>query len=84
MTDTLLKIRNIVAQRLSTDVDRVLPDSDIVHDLGDDSLDIAELEMDVEDAYGLRMNKLPDPLPSTPAGIALAVDQVRGEQERAD
>lgn len=73
---SLDRLRQIVAMRLSRDVADIQASTNPVDDLGADSLDLAELAMDIEDAFGLGLTELPDPLPKTVGAIAEAVDKL--------
>ena len=45
-------IQNILAQQFEVSADSISADTNIVDDLGADSLDVAELIMSVEDEFG--------------------------------
>ena len=47
------KIRKIISQQLNLPLEKVLPQSKIVEDLGADSLDIVELLMSLEEEFGI-------------------------------
>lgn len=47
------KIRQMIADQLSIDSDSIQMDSDILKDIGLDSLDIVELIMATEDEWGI-------------------------------
>ena len=47
------KVRSIVAEQLSVDSGDVKPESNFQNDLGADSLDIVELVMAMEEAFGV-------------------------------
>lgn len=47
------KIRNILAQQFEVSADSINEDTNIVDDLGADSLDVVELIMSVEDDFGV-------------------------------
>ena len=49
----LEKIQNILAQQFEVSADSISADTNIVDDLGADSLDVAELIMSVEDEFGI-------------------------------
>ena len=40
-------------RRLKVDVSEITPDTDILDDLGADSLDVVEILMSIEDTYGI-------------------------------
>ena len=48
----LEKIQNILAQQFEVSADSISADTNIVDDLGADSLDVVELIMSVEDEFG--------------------------------
>lgn len=50
---TIENIKKILADQLYIDINDISEDSDIIDDLGADSLDIAELIMSVEEEYGI-------------------------------
>lgn len=50
---TIENIKKILADQLYIDVNDISEDSDIIDDLGADSLDIAELIMSIEEEYGI-------------------------------
>ena len=43
--DILLKVQKIVAEQLSVDIEKVVPDADFIKQLEADSLDVVELVM---------------------------------------
>jgi acyl carrier protein len=51
------KIIDIIADRLSKDKATITEASDLVADLGADSLDVAEITMDLEDAFGVKIEE---------------------------
>lgn len=46
-------VRDIIANQIGLDKSRITLESDIIKDLGLDSLGVVELVMDIEDEYGL-------------------------------
>lgn len=46
------EVAKILAEQLNISVDKIKPESDILHDLGADSLDVVELLMTLEDNTG--------------------------------
>jgi acyl carrier protein len=51
------KVIDIIADRLSKDKATITDASNIITDLGADSLDIAEVMMDLEDAFGVKLEE---------------------------
>ena len=55
MSEVTSKVIEIIAERLSKDPEGITEASNIIADLGADSLDIAEIMMDLEDAFGVKV-----------------------------
>lgn len=51
------KVKDIIVDRLGVDAEKVTQDASFKDDLGADSLDIAELVMELEDEFG---TEIPD------------------------
>ena len=51
------KVCKMLAQQLNIEVDKIKPESEVVKDLGADSLDAVELNMALEDNFSI---KIPD------------------------
>ena len=47
------KIKEALAAQFEVDADKITRDTDVVNDLGADSLDLVELIMTLEDEYGI-------------------------------
>jgi len=47
------EIIEIIAKQLKIDASEITPDTDIIDDLGADSLDVVDLLMTIEDKYGI-------------------------------
>ena len=47
------KLRELLSKQLEVSKDRITMDTNIVEDLGADSLDVVELIMSLEDEYGI-------------------------------
>lgn len=45
------KVKKIIAEKLSVDIDEVVPEASFVDDLGADSLDLVELIMSMEEEF---------------------------------
>ena len=51
--DMTEKIKEILAKQMRIDMDTIADDSNIVEDLGADSLDVVEMLMSIEDNLGI-------------------------------
>lgn len=49
------KVKPILAKQLEADENKITPSSDIVEDLGADSLDSVEIVMAIEDEFGIEI-----------------------------
>ncbi len=47
------RVRQLIAESMDIDVEKVQPNSDIIKDIGADSLDIVEMLMIVEEEWGI-------------------------------
>ncbi len=47
------KVKNIIAEKLSVDLNEVVPEASFVDDLGADSLDLVELIMSMEEEFDI-------------------------------
>ncbi len=47
------KVRDMLAKQLNLKPEQITPQSDVVKDLGADSLDVVELLISLEDDYGI-------------------------------
>ena len=52
-TNTIGKVKEIIAKQLSVKVDDIKNDSNIAEELGADSLDLVEILMSLEDEFGI-------------------------------
>ena len=50
------KVRKIVADQLSVDIDAVVPEADFIKELDADSLDVVELVMAFEEAFDIEID----------------------------
>ena len=48
-------VRKVLAEQLEVDESIITPETDIINDLGADSLDVVELMMALEDEYGITL-----------------------------
>ena len=56
MSDTLDKVKKVVAEKLDVDVAKINEDSSLVDDLGADSLDQVELVMAFEEEFNCEIS----------------------------
>ncbi len=57
MSEIASKVIEVIAERLSKEPDGITEASNVIADLGADSLDIAEIMMDLEDAFGVKVEE---------------------------
>lgn len=50
------RIRTMLARQMEIDEDEITMDTNIIEDLGADSLDAVELIMNIEDVYGIMIS----------------------------
>lgn len=50
------KVRDVLAKQFEIDPETITPDTNLVDDLGADSLDVVELIMSVEDEFGITID----------------------------
>ena len=50
------KVKKIIAEKLSVDLDEVVPEASFVDDLGADSLDLVELIMTMEEEFDVEIS----------------------------
>lgn len=74
------KVCQIVGDRLSRDWRAIKGDENLVTDFGADSLDLAEIAMDLEDCFSLRYYTFEDSIPRTVNGIVQAVAAEKKKQ----
>ena len=49
------KVRKIIAEKLSVDLEEIVPEASFVDDLGADSLDLVELIMSMEEEFDIEI-----------------------------
>ncbi len=57
MSEVRNKVIEIIAERLSKEKSIITDSSNVIADLGADSLDIAEIMMDLEDQFGVKLEE---------------------------
>ncbi len=68
------KLIDIIVEQLSVDKDKVVPGASFVDDLGADSLDLVELIMAMEEAFGI---EIPDEVAEKITTVKDAIDHVQ-------
>ncbi len=68
------KVIDIIVEQLSVDKDKVVPSASFVDDLGADSLDLVELIMAMEEAFGI---EIPDEVAEKITSVKDAIDHVQ-------
>lgn len=76
MDDIQQKVTNIITEKLGIPETEATPDANFVKDLGIDSLDYAELVMEFEQTFNI---KIPDDDAEKLLTISSAVDYIRGK-----
>ena len=51
-----VKVKKIIAEKLSVDMEEVVPEASFVDDLGADSLDLVELIMSMEEEFDVEIS----------------------------
>jgi len=67
------KVIDIIVEQLSVDKDKVVPSASFVDDLGADSLDLVELIMAMEEAFGI---EIPDEVAEKITTVQDAIEHV--------
>ncbi len=68
------KVIDIIVEQLSVDKGKVVPGASFVDDLGADSLDLVELIMAMEEAFGI---EIPDEVAEKITSVQHAIDHVQ-------
>ena len=71
------RVRDIVAEQLGVDKDKVSPDTSFVNDLGADSLDTVELVMELEEEFDI---SIPDDAAEKIQTVGQAIDFIEKAQ----
>jgi len=76
-TETIAQqVKEIVAEQLSVDAEKVVPGASFINDLGADSLDTVELVMAFEEKFGL---EIPDDDAEKISTVQDAIDYIVGK-----
>ncbi|NDD27744.1 MAG: acyl carrier protein [Proteobacteria bacterium] len=79
MSEVMNKVREIVVEHLDVEEDRVAPTASFVDDLGADSLDIVEMVLAFEDAFGI---EIPDEDAEKIQKVQDAVDYITSKSKQ--
>ncbi|MFQ5888737.1 MAG: acyl carrier protein [Gemmatimonadota bacterium] len=80
MSDTAARVREIIANELGVELERVTDDAAFVDDLGADSLDTVELVMAFEEEFGI---EIPDEDAEQMQHVGEAIKYLESKQESA-
>lgn len=69
------KVKKIIADKLSVDIEEVVPEASFVDDLGADSLDLVELIMTMEEEFDI---DIPDEDAEKMVTVQDAIDYTQG------
>jgi len=73
------KVIEIIVEQLSVDKDKVVPGASFVDDLGADSLDLVELIMAMEEAFGI---EIPDEVAEKITTVQQAIDYITSHDKK--
>jgi acyl carrier protein len=73
------KVKQIIADQLGVDIEKITPEAKFVDDLGADSLDIVELIMAFEEEFGI---EIPDEDAEKIATVKDVIDYINSKQSK--
>ncbi|PPR29353.1 MAG: Acyl carrier protein [Alphaproteobacteria bacterium MarineAlpha9_Bin1] len=76
MSDIPKRVKNIVAEHLGIESDKVVDNASFIDDLGADSLDTVELVMAFEEEFGV---EIPDDAAETITTVKDAIKYIEGQ-----
>jgi acyl carrier protein len=80
MSETAVKVKKIVIDHLGTEPEKVTEKASFVEDLGADSLDVVELVMAFEEAFGV---EIPDDAAEKITTVGDAIKFIEEKQSKA-
>lgn len=78
MSDTLDRVKKIVAENLDVDIDKVASEASFIDDLGADSLDLVELVMAFEEEFNI---EIPDDVQESIRTVGDAITHITAHQK---
>jgi acyl carrier protein len=73
------KVKQIIADQLGVDMEKITPEARFVDDLGADSLDVVELIMAFEEEFGI---EIPDEDAEKIATVKDVIDYINSKQSK--
>jgi acyl carrier protein len=73
------KVKQIIADQLGVDIEKITPEAKFVDDLGADSLDVVELIMAFEEEFGI---EIPDEDAEKIATVKDVIDYINSKQSK--
>jgi acyl carrier protein len=73
------KVKQIIADQLGVDIEKITPEARFVDDLGADSLDVVELIMAFEEEFGI---EIPDEDAEKIATVKDVIDYINSKQSK--
>jgi len=80
MNDVEMRVKQILRERLDVADEQLVPSARLKEDLGADSLELAEIVMHLEEAFGI---EIPDEDVANTAAVQQVIDYVQGRVELA-
>lgn len=77
MSEIETKVKEIIVEQLSVNIDDVIPEAKYIEDLGADSLDLVELVMALEEEFDL---DIPDEEAEKLVTVGSAIDFINSKQ----
>ncbi len=78
MTSVAERVKEIVAEQLSADIEKITPETSFINDLGADSLDTVELVMSLEEEFDI---EIPDDAAEKIQTVGQAIEHIDALQQ---
>jgi acyl carrier protein len=75
--DILDKVKEVIADKLDVDIEKIVPEANFANDLGADSLDVVELVMALEEDFGV---EIPDEEAEKLQTVQAVVDYINAKK----